>query len=238
MTNIPATLVAWSRRAPHKPFMEEYDDGDGIVRRVSFGELGAMMLSAASHLSRDSGLGPGDICAMFAPNSVAYAAASLGAMALGASSFHLNTRQPVDVTRVLLVELAPKVLCCARPPPVELMPSAAEGDGATPPRLVLLADILMQRTSGSTLDARHSEALASSIASIDGARVAVIFTTGGTTGTPKVVPHTHEGLLWLSAQLQRVSPEPYAEEVCRADMPRAELVCRARRLLCRSCACA
>lgn len=40
---------------------------------------------------------------------------------------------------------------------------------------------------------------------------AAVFFTGGTTGTPKAVPHTHASLLWVADRQLAFTPEPFSE---------------------------
>ena len=42
---------------------------------------------------------------------------------------------------------------------------------------------------------------------------AAVFFTGGTTGVPKAVPHTHAGLLWFAAAALEKFPAPFAPSV-------------------------
>ena len=45
---------------------------------------------------------------------------------------------------------------------------------------------------------------------------AAVFFTGGTTGTPKAVPHTHAGLLWFADGCLRTIPDGFARGIDHA----------------------
>ena len=202
--SLPSTLLAWGRDTPSKVFIEVYDEQDGVVQRVTYAELSAYMISAASFLRYDCNLRAGDRCAMLAHNSVAYLSTSLGAMALGAVSLNLNWRQPVATTRTLLKGLAPPLLCASDP----FIGDAESLSEELSIRLVSLLDPTVPPCT--ILPAAHPKAveLAASAAALDGGCEAAVFFTGGTTGAPKAVPHSHSALLWLAESLLRFYPDP------------------------------
>ena len=113
MATLPASLLAAARETPSRKFVEVWNEREGVVQRVSFADLSAAMLSAACFLRSSCGVAEGTRVALLAHNSVAYIALSLGTMCAGGVALHLNTRQPVEATRMLLEGLRPRVLCAS-----------------------------------------------------------------------------------------------------------------------------
>ena len=84
-TTIPAAVMASvARRAS----VEAVVDGD---RRVTYRELGERIL-AATRAMMAFGVGPGDRVAVWAPNSLGWIVAALGAQCAGAALVPINTR--------------------------------------------------------------------------------------------------------------------------------------------------
>eukprot|EP00966_Prymnesium_polylepis_P006336 145099-Prymnesium_polylepis.1 len=141
-------------------------------------------------------------------------------MCLGAVSVHLNWRNPADTTLTLVGDLKPVLLVGAAPfkaltqrahrahgTKTALLESLAQpGGGGALPFAPLAAD---------AADAARAAALR-----VADSAVAAVFFTGGTTGTPKAVPHTHRGLLWQAERTRRAFPAPFA-----AGVPHAATVC-------------
>ena len=214
-STLPAQLLARGERESKRPFIEVFGDLH-VVKRLSAAELADHMLAAAAFLRRECGVVPSDYVALLAHNSIAYLSVTLGAMALGATSLHLNYRQPVQTTSELLVGLAPRVLVASAP-----FDAAARGCAeALALRLVVLTD--PDRPPGavdsSPLDAATGQALRAAVGRVDPQQTAAVFFTGGTTGAPKAVPHTHASLLWLSDALRLFYPggrRPRAQKTTR-----------------------
>jgi acyl-CoA synthetase (AMP-forming)/AMP-acid ligase II len=83
--SIPHAVAVAAHRAPDSAAVV---DGD---RRVSYRELHALMLSAASSFVR-AGIEPGDRVAIWVPNSLDWIVACTGAQAAGAVVVPINTR--------------------------------------------------------------------------------------------------------------------------------------------------
>ena len=225
METLPTALLAHAERTPDKVFIEVWDETRGVELQVTFSQLADCMLSGAQWLRAATGLQRGEYCAMLAHNSVAYLSVSLGAMALGAISLNLNWRQPDSTTRTLLEDLSPKVLVASKP---------FKGLATTLHRTLGIKMVLLESicsTSGLPLqpppdaDAeqlrREIRSNAAGSPSEVGANMtAAVFFTGGTTGTPKAVPHTHRSMLWLAEKQLSLFPQPFGE-----DVPNSGTVC-------------
>jgi acyl-CoA synthetase (AMP-forming)/AMP-acid ligase II len=88
-STIPALVLAAA---------EEYGDAEAVAdgdRRVSFSELAELMRRAAVVCVR-AGVEPGDRVGIWAPNSLDWVVAALGALAAGAALVPLNTRFKAD----------------------------------------------------------------------------------------------------------------------------------------------
>jgi acyl-CoA synthetase (AMP-forming)/AMP-acid ligase II len=198
-SSLPASLLAAARTTPSATFLEVWDErDDAIVRVVTFADLAAHMLATAALLRDEAHVTAGSRVAVLAPNSVAYICFVFGTMALGAASVHLDTRQPEATTRALLDGLHPRVLCAAEPHATSIRATCASLS------LQLLPIANAHEPPCQPLATAAASILAASVERLDGARtIAAVFFTGGTTGIPKAVPHTHAGLLWLCGALQR-----------------------------------
>ena len=218
---LPTCLIAHADRAPEDVFLEVWDEEEGVELRMTYKQLADCMLSGAQWLRAAVGLQQGDFCAMLAHNSAAYLSISFGAMALGAISLNLNWRQPDSTTRTLLEDLGPKVLVASKP----FKATATAMHKAVGIKMVLLESICsptglpFQPPAPAEATALREEINA--MATSGGSNMtAAVFFTGGTTGTPKAVPHTHHSLLWLAEQQRQLFPEPFGD-----DVPNAGTIC-------------
>ena len=148
--------------------------------------------------------------AFLAPNSSAYLCYSLAVMVCGGVSVHLNWRMPTATTAHLLLSLQPTLLLTAAPLHLDAATATAGRDEL---RVARLDEPLMSGRAPSSSDV-VATLCASSASRLDPHATAVVFFTGGTTGTPKAVPHTHAGLLWFAAHCAEALPAPGEGTVC------------------------
>ena len=212
VSTLPGTLLEHAAGArADSAFVEVWDEKAGVQLSVTYKQLRDCMMSAAVWLRSGANLQHGDYCAMLAHNSLGYLSISLGAMALGATSLNLNWRQPPSVTQTLLSDLTCKVLVASRP----FKATAQEMHTKVGIRMFLIESICAAAPSlpfppPSVEDAAD---IGQSIAALSPSTTCAVFFTGGTTGTPKAVPHTHAGLLWFAARSLDLFPEPFADNV-------------------------
>src|SRR5580698_920946 len=121
-------------------------DGD---RRVSFSELLALSKSAAA-VCIEHGVEPGDRVGIWAPNSLDWVVAALGALSAGASLVPLNTRYKGDEAAWILDRSRAK-LTFVSPPFLGNDYPAMLGDRKN---VVVLDPSLWSREAGDEVDAR------------------------------------------------------------------------------------
>ena len=149
---------------------------------LSYGELQRAVTMTADELRR-SGVRPGDRVAICLPKSIATLTLILGTLAAGAAYVPLNHRLPAAQLRTILTELRPRLLIAANDLADTLDPDALPGlrvavtDGVPGARFVTL-----QRLHGAAPDVASPEDLA-----------AVLYTSG-TTGEPKGIMLSHQGM--------------------------------------------
>lgn len=214
-TTLPGTLLAHAANTPHKAFLIAWDEADGVSLSVSFRELADCMLAGAMWLRVGASVRRGDRVAMLAPNSVAYLALSFGAMCLGAVSLNLNWRQPPATTQTLLEGLRAKALVAAQP----FTATAQELHRKIPRiKLVLIEAVCAAPPALPFACPADSDtaALTAEVEALAADAVCAVFFTGGTTGTPKAVPHTHAGLLWFAERSLSLFPAPFTKDVPNA----------------------
>ena len=193
---IPSVVHEHAHGAQRKAIaLEVWDEDDGVTMSVTFAQLSMGVHSAAAFLMQVGGLAPGDACALHSHNTVAYVCASLGAMELGAVSMNLSWRQPDSINLGLLASLDAKLLLHSHglSSLAELAAHDVHCEGirimlfesicATPLHTAFPFGPLVSGDSSNNTTGLASET------------PAAVFFTGGTTGTPKAVPHTHETLL-------------------------------------------
>ena len=215
----PETLVAvvlsHAEEQPDRTFVEVWDQEHGVMQRATFAQFANQMLAGAHWLRVTAALEPEDYCAFLAHNSIAYLALSFGAMALGATSVNLNWRNSLSVTTVLVKDLKPRVLLASRP----FKDDANSINRQLGTQIVLIESICDARPDQLPFPilpefCAEYDAIATNSPEVVGpSTIAAVFFTGGTTGTPKAVPHTHAGLIWVARELYKQCPEPFAETV-------------------------
>ena len=196
---LPGCLLTRAECQPDATFVEVWDEHRGVELRVSFAQMANSMLAAMQWL-RKRNFDDGNNCAILAHNSVEYISLSFGAMALGGVAVHLNWRQPESVTRQLLLQSKPAVV----------LASALFLDAAS--RICCEMELAVASLEEMRAELAYlvpSEIDKARIRALDPTSNAVVFFTGGTTGTPKPIQHTHDNMLWLAHKLQTQVPNAH-----------------------------
>lgn len=108
--NFLENILEHLRQTPERVVLEELcPEGR---KTATGGELLAKIAAARAFLVR-AGLERGDRCALLAPNSIAWAALDLAAMAEGIILVPLYTRQAPSELAAMMRECQPKLICCA-----------------------------------------------------------------------------------------------------------------------------
>ncbi|WP_029062031.1 AMP-binding protein [Labrenzia sp. DG1229] len=162
-----------------------YADGDHTFR-----ELGGWIDSLAQ-LLLSKGLGRGDVIAIGHDKHPLSYALMLASIRLGIAYVNVDTCSPVARTRRILEVSAPSVLFYDDPAYVEEMNELAEAQGC---ELVLL-----EVPGLPTVDEGDLERQRECARLVDGANIAYIMFTSGSTGVPKGVAVTHQNLLHFIA---------------------------------------
>lgn len=182
------TLPSWLGavgRQPHGVHRRALRDEYG---EISFAELVDGMESAGAGLLK-AGLRPGDRVVTAMEPSIPHVITILGALAAGMVAAPLNTRLTAGEARSYLERLEPGVVV-ADPANVDLAHKTGQPVVELP--AVAAATALPQRMA--PLYVRTS-----ALPPVEEDAPAIIFPTGGTTGSPKGAFHTHRSLwLWLN----------------------------------------
>jgi acyl-CoA synthetase (AMP-forming)/AMP-acid ligase II len=158
-----------------------YGDAEAVVdgdRRVSFSELLTLSRAAAA-VCIEHGVEPGDRVGIWAPNTLDWVVAALGALSAGAALVPLNTRFKGEEAAWILDRSRAKLTFVAAPFLGNDYP-AMLGDRAG---VVVLDESLWQREVGDEVDQR--------IAALSPDDTGDVIFTSGTTGRPKGVVTTH-----------------------------------------------
>lgn len=201
--NLISLLLSAAERFGDRPFLHERPAPGAPWSSVSYEGFADLVARTASRLEAE-GIVRGDAVVILARNSIAHAAATFGAMALGA----------------VAVPLTPLYL--AHPAGADILRRLSSAAGA---KLALVdADLLagpgsdlnlcdrslpLQEVadgSGVTIDLRAAEA---AIAPDD---LAKILFTSGSTGTPKPTPNTHGMLTAATAMVDQAGAKPAGGE--------------------------
>jgi HIP---CoA ligase len=184
MTSVPSTIPAVVAAAA-----AEHGDAEAVVdgsRRVSFAELAGLVRCAAGDCVR-RGVRPGDRVGIWAPNSLEWVVAALGAVSAGASLVPLNTRYKAAEAAWIL-ERSRAVLTYVSPPFLgnDYAAMLGERDG-----IVLLDEVARLRV----LEPEIAAEVDRRTAAVSASDTADVIFTSGTTGHPKGVVATHEQTL-------------------------------------------
>ncbi|WP_335582889.1 MULTISPECIES: feruloyl-CoA synthase [unclassified Cupriavidus] len=189
-------LEHWARVAPDQPFLAERAPGGAGWRRVGYGEALAAVRALAQSLL-DLGVAPEAPVVALSDNSVNLALLSLAAMHVGrriavVSSAYTRLARDHAKLHAILDRLGPGLLYAEdgaqyggaiagwRPACPVAFGGGAAGSGIV---CALSFDDLLAARPGPEVDA--------AFAAVDGATVARVLLTSGSTGAPKLVPNTH-----------------------------------------------
>ncbi len=180
MSGVPPTIPALVETAA-----AAYQDAEAVIdgdRRVSFNQLAALVQAGAGECIR-RGVKPGDRVGLWAPNSLDWVVAALGALAAGAVLVPLNTRYKGDEASWIL-DRSGATLTFVSPP---FLGNDYPGMLAGRSGVVVLEPSLWDK--GPTADVTNR------IAAVQPHNVSDLIFTSGTTGHPKGVITTHEQTL-------------------------------------------
>jgi HIP---CoA ligase len=177
---IAATIPALVQSAA-----DQYADAEAVAdgdRRVSFAELAALTRRGAAECVR-RGVQPGDRVAIWAPNSLDWVVAALGALSAGAALVPLNTRFKAAEAAWIL-DRSRAVLTFTSPP---FLGNDYRAMLAGRPGVVVLDETLWQRE----ITAAEAVEVERRLATISPDDTGDVIFTSGTTGRPKGVVTTH-----------------------------------------------
>jgi long-chain acyl-CoA synthetase len=147
------------------------------------------MVAAARAFFAAAGLHKGDRCALLAPNSIAWAAVDLAAMAEGLIVVPLYARQAPAELGVMLRDSQPRLVCCGDAALRDVVHSA----WAEAPAFALLDEVLA---------ATPSAAATAPVALADIDPITIIYTSG-TSGEPKGVVLTAANITYILSRTKQ-----------------------------------
>jgi long-chain acyl-CoA synthetase len=171
MPNFLETILAQLKRADGRVALREVHGGHFVS--VSGRELLDQIQLVRSFL-RNSGVQPGDRCALLAPNSIRWAAFHLALMAEGVIVVPLYSRQAPAELAAMMKDCQPRLI---------FVSDAAFGESvaqawSTAPRRVLFDDVLRQSPQSPIADAPNP---------LKDSDILTVIYTSGTSGEPKGV---------------------------------------------------
>jgi len=172
-------------------------------RRISYAEFGRAVEGLTNEL-REHGVDGGRVIVMM-PNSIEMDVALMAVMAAGAQVAPVNPFfKPAELTKVLASVDAAMIICDegSREKAEEIVPALGIGHTLT----LGAGGIGLDRwTDDETLDT-------ASVTMPGADDPALLIFTGGSTGIPKAVSHTHRALIWSLLQHVSVWPLDFGEE--------------------------
>ncbi|WP_420881269.1 class I adenylate-forming enzyme family protein [Rhodococcus sp. (in: high G+C Gram-positive bacteria)] len=197
---LPSWLGAMGRQ-PHGTHRRALRDDHG---EITFAELVEGMERVGAGLL-EAGLRPGERVVTAMEPSVPHTITLLGAMAAGMVAAPLNTRLTAGEARAYLTRLAPSVVVADT--------AHAELARATGRRVVELASTSTRAPLSRRLSPLYANP--ATLPPVPEDDAAIIFPTGGTTGSPKGAFHTHRSLwLWLNTCAHGNPRTPADVELC------------------------
>src|ERR1700732_2785552 len=143
MPNFLETIFAQLRRSAGRVVLREIR-GEQFVSATGR-ELLDQVRQVRAYL-RNAGLGPGDRCALLAPNSISWAAFDLALMAEGFIVVPLYARQSPAELAAMMKDSEPKLLFVSDAALGDAAMQAWTGDLSRAPRRVLFDEVLRQLT--------------------------------------------------------------------------------------------
>lgn len=190
-----AALLPHGTGAPRPPFATVSAMFDHAARTAPEAialRQGGMVLTYAEEARAVAALageiaaaaGWGDVVALAMPNSPAFPVAYFAALKAGAIPALINPRYPAAQIAALLAEVAPRLIICAP----ETRETCRAASGGAAPVLCIGEDVTLAALAASARAAPDRGEASPA------AGAALLF-SGGTTGLPKAVEHSHECLM-------------------------------------------
>jgi len=167
-------------------------------RCVTYRELGRAANGLAREL-RAAGVAARDRVILVMPNSIEMDAALMGVMAIGAQVAPVNPFFTVPELKKVLADVDARLMICA---------PAMRAKAEEVAQVLGVADVMVLGSGGVSIDAwMEDAALDRAPEPLPGEDdLALLIFTGGSTGVPKGVDHTHRGLIWSLRQHCTVWP--------------------------------
>jgi long-chain acyl-CoA synthetase len=175
-----------------------------LDRRITYSELGRATSGLAAQL-RSNGIGRGSRVVLMMANSIEMDVALFAVMAAGAQVAPINPFLTVSELRKVFAEIEASLIICDQAAAPKAAEIAAEFD---------VSEQFVLGPGGMSLDTWIRDPWLALEPHDFPKRddLALLIFTGGSTGVPKGVDHTHEGLLWSCLQHVTVWPLRVGEE--------------------------